>query len=78
MDGLRSIDVPSCWEEIEQDYEGVAFYGTRFKTPEQWKDRTVQLQFDAVNAIAKVWLNGYAVGQHEGGYGPFEFRVHTD
>lgn len=22
----RTIQVPSCWEEIEQDYEGVAWY----------------------------------------------------
>ena len=28
-----------------------------------------------MNYRADVWLNGYAVGQHEGGYGPFEFQV---
>ena len=26
----REITVPSCWEEIEQDYEGVATYGKLF------------------------------------------------
>ncbi|MGB0372193.1 MAG: glycoside hydrolase family 2 protein [Opitutales bacterium] len=71
----RSIQVPSSWEEVEQDYEGVAFYGKRFKLRADWKDRVVRLQFDAVNYIAEVWLNDHCVGRHEGGYGPFEFRV---
>ena len=69
------IRVPSCWEEIEQDYEGVAFYGRRFSVPELWRGKTVRLQFDAVNYVAEVWLNDHIVGRHEGGYGPFEFRV---
>ncbi len=71
----REIPVPSCWEEIEQDYEGVAFYGRRFSVPESWQGKTVRLQFDAVNFVAEVWLNDQAVGFHEGGFTPFEFHV---
>ena len=67
--------MPSCWEEIEQDYEGVAFYGRRFSVPESWQSKTVRLHFDAVNFVAEVWLNDQAVGFHEGGFTPFEFRV---
>ncbi|MBC8871794.1 MAG: hypothetical protein H8E44_20390 [Planctomycetes bacterium] len=74
-DDRREIRVPSCWEEIEQDYEGVALYGRRFAVPEHWKGKAVRLQFDAVNYVAEVWLNDHVVGRHEGGYGPFEFRV---
>ena len=71
----RKIPVPSCWEQFKQDYEGVAFYGKHFKAPENWKNKSVRLQFGAVNYIAEVWLNGYCVGRHEGGYGNFEFLV---
>jgi hypothetical protein len=71
----RKIGVPSCWEEIEQDYEGVAFYGRHFNVPRLWKGKTVRLQFDAVNYVAEVWLNDRVVGRHEGGYGTFEFRI---
>ena len=67
--------MPSCWEEIEQDYEGVAFYGRRFSVPELWQGKTVRLHFDAVNFVAEVRLNDQAVGLHEGGFTPFEFRV---
>jgi hypothetical protein len=33
------------------------------------------LRFGAVNYLAEVWLNGKAVGTHEGGYTPFELDV---
>jgi hypothetical protein len=71
----RTIPVPSCWERIEQDYEGVAFYRRTFDVPGEWVDRVVRLQFDAVNYRAEVWLNDEVVGFHEGGFTPFEFRV---
>lgn len=71
----RDVKVPSCWEEIEQDYEGVAFYRRKFQVPASWAGKTVRLQFDAVNYLTEVWLNGEAVGFHEGGFTPFEFRV---
>lgn len=70
-----SITVPSCWELTEKDYEGVAFYRRTFKVPAGWEGKVVRLQFDAVNFLAEVWLNDTAVGVHEGGFTPFEFRV---
>lgn len=71
----RDIEVPSCWERFEQDYEGVAFYRRKFQVPASWADKTVRLQFDAVNYLTEVWLNDEIVGFHEGGFTPFEFRV---
>ncbi|MCX6905498.1 MAG: hypothetical protein NTW03_18880, partial [Verrucomicrobia bacterium] len=71
----REISVPSCWELIENDYEGVAFYRHMFKVPKSWQGKIVRLHFDAVNFRAEVWLNDSAVGFHEGGFTPFEFRV---
>jgi hypothetical protein len=75
LDARRAITVPSAWELIEEDYEGVAFYRKAFDVPADWKDHVVRLQFGAVNYICEVWLNGEAVGVHEGGFTPFEFRV---
>ncbi len=71
----REITVPGCWELIEKDYEGVAFYRRTFKVPASWKGKVVQLHFDAVNFLSEVWINDQAVGVHEGGFTPFEFRV---
>lgn len=69
------IEVPSCWEEVEKDYEGVAFYRTKFFVPEQWDGKIMNLQFAAVNYLSQVWINDQVVGFHEGGYTPFSFRV---
>ena len=71
----REISVPGCWELIEKDYEGVAFYRRIFKVPESWRGKVIRLHFDAVNFLSEVWLNDTAVGVHEGGFTPFEFRV---
>ena len=71
----REITVPSCWELTEKDYEGVAFYCRTFVVPANWEGKVVRLHFDAVNYLAEVWLNNQAVGFHEGGFTPFEFRV---
>jgi hypothetical protein len=71
----RDIPVPSCWELTEKDYEGVAFYRRTFRVPAGWEGKVVRLHFDAVNFRAEVWVNGVAVGTHEGGFTPFEFRV---
>ncbi len=71
----REITVPSCWELTEKDYEGVAFYYRTFMVPANWEGKVIRLHFDAVNFLAEVWLNDTAVGVHEGGFTPFEFRV---
>ena len=75
QDSIRSINVPSAWELIEQDYEGVAFYKKTFTVPQSWENKIIRLQFGAVNYLSEVWLNDEVVGFNEGGFTPFEFRV---
>lgn len=71
----RTIQIPSCWETIEQDYEGAAWYGLRFRVPAAWRDKLIRLQFSAVNYRAEVWINDQPAGFHEGGYTPFELTI---
>ena len=47
--GIKEIGVPSCWEEYEKDYEGVAFYRKKFMLPESWAGKILDLKFDASN-----------------------------
>ncbi|WP_167615132.1 glycoside hydrolase family 2 protein [Maribellus sediminis] len=72
---IRQIDVPSCWEEYEMNYEGVAFYRKKFFVPAEWKDKIIYLNFDAVNYVAECWFNNHVVDYHEGGFTPFSFRI---
>ncbi|NQU54554.1 MAG: beta galactosidase jelly roll domain-containing protein [Bacteroidetes bacterium] len=71
----REIEVPSCWEEFEKNYEGVAFYRKKFTLPESWEGQIIDLKFEASNYMTQVWLNEQVVGFHEGGYTPFSFRI---
>ncbi len=72
---IRQINVPSCWEEYEKDYEGVAFYRKKFVIPYEWEGKIIQINFDAVNYVAEVWLNNKVIDFHEGGFTPFSFRI---
>ncbi len=71
----QKIQVPSSWELIKQDYEGVGFYRHEFQVPANWEGKVVRMHFGAVNYLSEFWLNDEVVGFHEGGFTPFEFRV---
>lgn len=72
---IAAIAVPACLEEFVRDYEGVAWCGKTFALPENWRDKTVRVRFEAVNYRAEVWVNGEAAGAHEGGYTGFELEI---
>jgi len=74
----RPIAVPASWNdqfEDGRDYLGPAWYQTRFTLPWGWEQKRVRLRFASVNYLARVWLNGVSLGQHEGGHLPFAFDV---
>ncbi len=71
----QNIKVPSSWELIKQDYEGVGFYRHEFDVPANWQGKVIRMHFGAVNYLSEFWLNDEVVGFHEGGFTPFEFRV---
>lgn len=72
---IREINVPSVWERIEKDYEGVAVYRRTFNVNKEWQNKITHISFDAVNYRAEIYLNDHVVGVHEGGFTPFSFRV---
>ena len=72
---VSDIQVPSHWETIKKDYEGVVFYKKSFRVPESWNEGVFSLHFEAVNYKTEVWVNDQAVGTHEGGFTPFSFQV---
>ncbi|RLE08460.1 beta-glucuronidase [Candidatus Aerophobetes bacterium] len=77
-EGCRVISVPASWNEQFLDtknYLGFAWYFKRFYPPLSWKEGRVWLRIGAANYYAKVWVNGEFVGEHEGGYLPFQFEI---
>jgi hypothetical protein len=81
---LRSIQVPGPWQAQcpdLRDYTGLAWYRRTFRwnetAPTTDAEVVYLLHFGAVDYHATVWLNGVQVGEHEGGYLPFELPVST-
>ncbi len=71
----ETVNVPGVWEEARPFYDGVGFYRRMFAVPAAWRGKTLHLKFWAVNYYAEVFVNGTRVGDHEGGYTPFELDV---
>ena len=70
------VTVPHCFSADPRYlfYTGTAWYRKSFAWQPRASKRVI-LHFDAAFYLTKVWLNGQAVGTHEGGYTPFEFDV---
>lgn len=76
----KTILVPFCFESKKSGIGDTSFhpqvwYRRNFTVPAAWKDRRTLLHFGAVDYRAKVWVNGHAAGEHEGGNVPFAFDV---
>ena len=77
-DGTETrLDLPHTWNAQDgqdggDDYwRGTCVYEKKFPMPAHGENELVYLQFDGVNASAKVILNGHVVMTHDGGYSTF-------
>lgn len=76
-DGGVTLEVPGDWNTQDDRlflYEGTVWYKRAFDYVPEVGTR-VFLHFGAVNYDAKVAFNGAPLGEHVGGYTPFEFEV---
>src|SRR5215211_7653710 len=78
-DDCPMITVPAPWQADARfrDHIGAAWYQREVEIPAEWleQNRVVILGFGAVDYFAEVWLNDVKVGEHEGGYLPFELDI---
>lgn len=79
LDGISEIVVPFAWETpssaIGRVWLEAAVYRRSVTVPEEWRGRRIVLCFGAVHHRAEVRVDGRLVGDHVGGYTPFEFDV---
>ena len=57
------------------DYVGTVWYERNFAVQPETLQKRLVLRFGAVTHQAKVYINGQFVGQHVGGFTPFEFTI---
>jgi Glycosyl hydrolases family 2, TIM barrel domain/Glycosyl hydrolases family 2, sugar binding domain/Glycosyl hydrolases family 2 len=72
-----TVAVPHTWNVMPAyaNYTGIAWYRRQLTLPPVAQEAHLRLHFGAVFYLAQVWWNGVYLGEHEGGYTPFEFDV---
>ena len=78
LDAGRKVQVPHTWnmEEDLQEYYGTGWYARNFDVPKSWKNKQIELIFDAVYHDAWIYVNGQLAGEHIGsGYNRFAIDI---
>ena len=73
-----TITVPFSWGSALSGLENkadIGWYHRTVKVPEAWKGKRVFLVVGASDWITQGWFDGKPVGDHRGGYTPFEFEL---
>ena len=77
-DGWQTVTVPHTWQIAQDSAEffGTAWYRRGFEVSEEWSDRNVRIEFEAVFHSASVWVNGIEAGKHlRKGYTAFDLDI---
>src|SRR5258708_4750106 len=77
FDASETLNVPGDWNTQKEKllfYEGPLWYEKSFVYKKREHTR-VFVHFGAVHYVARVFLNGEKLGEHEGGFTAFEFEV---
>ncbi len=75
-----TMAVPASYNDQKDDvnlraHYGWAVYQRTFTIPRHISNQRMVLRFGAVTHAAQVWLDGCRLGEHKGGFLPFEFEV---
>ncbi len=77
FDRSDTLSVPGDWNSQRKElffYEGTVWYKRDFDARPS-VDRRLFVHFAAANYDAKVFVNGKPIGEHVGGFTPFDFEV---
>lgn len=74
----REILVPFPWGAPLSgipDSADIGWYRRTINVPESWTGRRIFLVVGASDWMTTAWLDGVELGEHQGGYTPFEFEL---
>lgn len=90
QEGWNEIRLPHDWS-IEQSYTtektacstgflptGIGWYRKHFTMPEEFRGKTVWIEFDGVYCNSEVYLNGQLLGKRPSGYTAFSYDLTDD
>ena len=75
------VDLPHTTKFVTPDDPnallGVSWYRKHFTVDSAYQGRKLYIEFEAAMQVADVWVNGFSIGHHEGGYTPFTIDITT-
>jgi beta-galactosidase len=77
----ESIFVPHTWNAFDTGddtpgyFRGIGWYRKHFRLGEDHRGKRIFLEFEGVNQVCEIWLNGVYLGIHQGGYTTFELDI---
>ena len=77
----KRVDIPHTWNNIDgQDggndyFRGTCVYEKSFRAPTLTAEERLYIEFNGVNASARVVLNGKEIIKHDGGYSTFRADI---
>jgi hypothetical protein len=74
----ETITVPFPWGSKLSGVENqadIGWYQRAVKVPDSWKGKRIYLVVGACDWLTKGWIDGQELGEHRGGYTPFEFEL---
>jgi len=74
-EGLQKVEVPHLWEKAFPKPGLVGFYFKKFTVDPAENAKRIFLRFERVATQCTIWLNGKFVGEHFGGYTPFQLET---
>ena len=80
LDSGLEAAVPASYNDLFvdpciRDHVGWAWYQRQVRVPRSWQPDRVYLRVDAATHEGRVYVNDIFVGQHIGGYTPFELDI---
>ena len=76
----KKINVPFAYQSEmsginDKKYHDTVWYRKKFKINSEWCKKNILLNFEAVDYLTKVYVNGKFVGEHQGGHVGFSFDI---
>jgi beta-glucuronidase len=74
---LSEIKIPMSFNILKgyENFEGIFWHYFTFDFDQIIKDKDIFIEFEGSNYFTKVWLNGKFLGESEGGFLPFRFKL---
>lgn len=79
-DNARNVSIPHTWNLDALAGQGqylqtMGNYVRQIFVPEEWSSKRLFLKFNGVQGVTDVYINGYHVGEHRGGWTAFTFEI---